>query len=183
MATNAPYVRPYFDAAIFISWLKGTDEGPLFDGTRGNRSPVSLHAMEGAENGEYPMVTSHFSMAEVFKKKSDGNERLTDEQNGRIMRYFNESTWLSWVELDWTVGELANGLLVRFRAEGLRPHDAVHLASALRAKCDVLLTWDGPLLKVKHEGIRIEFPRFYRVKPAKTGYLFDAADGETDSSA
>ncbi len=54
----------------------------------------------------------------------------------------------SLVEVDRNIGEAANKLCVRFSDNRLRPADAIHLASALRAGCDVLLTWDGPLAGV-----------------------------------
>ena len=38
-------------------------------------------------------------------------------------------------------------------------YDAIVLACALQAKCDILLAWDEPLSVVKHESIRIEEPR------------------------
>lgn len=176
MAIKGPYQRPYFDSAIFISWLKPTDDGPLADGTRGDRHPISARVMLDAESGVYQIVTSYLTMAEVFKKKGDSNQPLTDEQNGQIVKYF-ESGWIDWVPLERLVGEEANKLLVQYRKEGLRPCDAVHLASALRAKCDVLLTWDGPLRDVKHPGIRIEFPEIFVPAPVyKQGSVFDAYD-------
>ena len=115
-------------------------------------------------------------MAEVFKKKSDGNQTLTDEQNGRIIKYF-ESEWIEWVPVERLIGEDSNALLVRYRKQHLRPGDAIHLASAIRAKCDVLLTWDGPLLSIKDAGIRIEFPEVIIAPPVpKDVPLFSDGD-------
>jgi hypothetical protein len=37
--------------------------------------------------------------------------------------------------------------------------DAIHLACAVRAECDVLLTWDTPLIGVSHPRIRVEEPQ------------------------
>jgi len=176
VAIKAPYVRPYFDSAIFISWLKGSDFGLLADGTHGDRFPISRDVVLQGERGSFPIVTSYFTMAEVFKKKGDGNQALTDEQNGRIIKYF-ESEWIEWVPVERLIGEESNALLVKYRNERLRPHDAIHLASALRAKCDVLLTWDGPLLNVKNAGIRIEFPEVVVAPPVPRDVnLFEASD-------
>ncbi len=179
---SSPYVKPYFDSAVFISWLKDVDEGPFADGTRGDRHPISDHVLQGAENGGYPIITSYLTMAEVFKKKGDGNPALNDDQNGRIVKYF-ENTWIQWVPVERLIGEDANALLVRFRKEKLRPCDAIHLASALRAHCEVLLTWDGPLIQVKHDKIRIEYPQVLTPKPPtpRTPDMFtgEFRDGET----
>lgn len=165
---TTPYVQPYFDSGVFISWLKDTDPGILADGSSGDRHPISEHVLLQAERGKYSVVTSFFTMAEVFKKKGHGTPPLTTEQNGRILKYF-ESEWISWIAVDRNIGEDANRLLVRFRDDRLRPVDAIHLASALRAKCEVLLTWDGPLAAIQHPGIRIEFPRI------DVGTLFERA--------
>lgn len=157
MVSRARYTRPYFDSSVFISWLKDTDEGPLTDGTRGDRHPISAHVLAQGERKVFPIVTSYLTMAEVFKKKGDGNQALTDQQNGRILKYF-ENDWVEWVPVERLIGEDANALLVRYRKQKLMPCDAIHLASALRAKCDVLLAWDGPLQNIKDAGIRIEYP-------------------------
>jgi predicted nucleic acid-binding protein len=159
VTSASAYVRPYFDSGVFISWLKGSDIGTLADGSTGDRTPISEFVLNEAESGKYPIVTSYFTMAEVFKKKGDGNPPLSDERNGQIMEYFNASEWIKWVEVDHVVGEEANQLLIRYRDQRLRPADAIHLASALRAKCEVLLTWDGPFSAIKHPNIRIEFPQ------------------------
>jgi predicted nucleic acid-binding protein len=42
----------------------------------------------------------------------------------------------------------ANALLVEYGPKGLRPCDAIHLASAIRAECDCLLTWDKRFVSV-----------------------------------
>lgn len=162
MAIKSQYVKPYFDSAVFISWLKDTDVGPSAPNgdDQIDRHPISERVIVQAEDGIYPIVTSYLTMAEVFKKKGDGNQPLSDTQNGKIVKYF-ENEWIEWVPLERLIGEDANALLVKYRAAKLRPFDAIHLASALRAKCDVLLTWDGPLAAINHPDIRIEFPEVF----------------------
>lgn len=129
----------------------------MIDGSRGDRHPISSQILAQAERKVFPIVTAYLTMAEVFKKKGDGNQSLTDEQNGRILKYF-ENDWIEWVPVERLIGEDANALLVKYRKERLMPCDAIHLASAIRAKCDVLLAWDGPLQKIRDAGIRIEYP-------------------------
>ncbi len=153
----APYLRPYLDSGIFISWLRDIDEGTLADGTAGNRHPIGERILADAEAGVYQATTSFFTMAEVYKKVGHEATALTDTENGKILAYF-QNPWITWVEVEWNIGQDANKLLVEHKVDRLRPVDAIHLASALRAKCDVLLTWDGPLSRIDHPGIRIEFP-------------------------
>ena len=48
-------------------------------------------------------------------------------------------TFIEIIDVDRQLGEQAN----RFcRTYGLSPADAIHLTCALRAGCDVLLSWD-----------------------------------------
>ena len=65
-----------------------------------------------------------------------------------IGRYFREL-------LDRKIGEHANRLCRQF---GLYPNDAIHLACALRAGCDVLFAWDDRFTRAENPGIRIEEP-------------------------
>ena len=151
---DSVYTRPYIESGVFISWIKGAaDASPTVD-----RGGISRHVLKQAENGEFPIITSYLSIAEVFKKRGDGQQRLTDEENGRILKYF-ESDFIIFVELDRSIAEEANRLCRQYRANHLMPNDAIHLASALRAQCDVLLTWDKDLVSVPYPGIRIENPR------------------------
>lgn len=149
--SSRPWARPYVESTVFISWLRG-------EAAEGENAKISSHLLGMGDLGRYKIITSYLTLVEVFKKKGDGKERLTDEQNGRALKYF-ENSFLVFVELDRIVAEEANRLCVQYRSEKLSPCDAIHLASALRAKCDYLLTWDGPLCAIKHRDIKIEHPR------------------------
>ena len=89
--------------------------------------------------GHFRIITSYFTLAEVHKKRGHGVPALTDEQNGKILTYF-ENEFVTFVEVDRGIGEEANRLCQRYRDYKLSPPDAIHLASAIRANCDVLLT-------------------------------------------
>jgi hypothetical protein len=89
--TTAPYLRPYVDSGIFISWLRPVDNGPLADGTIGNRHPIGERILSDAEHGAYQVTTSFFTMAEVYKKVGHGTTALTDDENGRILAYFENT--------------------------------------------------------------------------------------------
>jgi predicted nucleic acid-binding protein len=70
-----------------------------------------------------------------------------------------ERDFVESVEVDREIGFEANLLCRTYAANKLYPNDAIHLACALRAKCDVLLAWDRPLNSVSHPNIRIEEPQ------------------------
>jgi predicted nucleic acid-binding protein len=141
------YQRPYLDSSVFIGWL--------WDETRNgiNRKEVATHIFKLAERGVFRIYVCAFTMAEVHKKWK--LPTLTNEQDEKLLAFF-EHEYIEVVDVDYEIGEQAN----RFcREYGLRPADAVHLACALRAGCDVLLAWDGDFDRVTRPDIRIEEPR------------------------
>ena len=155
------YVKPYVESSVFISWIRGEKGVVTRDGIVDCAS-IAETVLKDAESGEYQVVTSHLTIAEVFKKK--GATKLTDTENGAILKYF-EQPFIVFVEVDRGIAEEANRLCRRFIDQKLSPNDAIHLASALRAGCDVLLTWDNLLLDVSHQGVRIECPRITKLGP------------------
>lgn len=73
-------------------------------------------------------------------------QKLTPEQLDRIQAMF-EWPFLKKIYVDEPVAEKAVELA---RDCGLRPADAVHAASAIISKCDILQKWDRDFEKVKH---------------------------------
>ena len=149
MASQYQYRKPYLDSSVFIAWLKGEVEV----GTGVDRGKIGTHIMNLAAKGEYLIYASAWSLAEVHKPR--GGTALADDQDERILAFF-ENDFIRLIVVDRLIGEQANRLC---RLYGLKPGDAVHLACALRAGCDVLLAWDGDLLKVSHPDINIERPQ------------------------
>lgn len=70
------------------------------------------------------------------------------------------------IEIDRQIGEQANDFCREYE---LSPADAIHLACALRAGCDVLLAWDEKLAAVNHPHIRCERPQMLGQLPLPTG--------------
>lgn len=62
------------------------------------------------------------------------------------------------VVIDRNIGEEANRLCREHEDKKLSPCDAIHLACAKKAGCDVLLSWDEGLNSITDPSIRIERP-------------------------
>jgi predicted nucleic acid-binding protein len=75
--------------------------------------------------------------AEVIR--ADGVGPLSAADASKIDGYL-ENDFIVWVEVDIPLGKAARDLA---RAHALKPGDAIHAATAIRAKCDQLLTWDA----------------------------------------
>ena len=148
------YLKPYMESSVFISWINGES----IKGTDCKKT-VS-HILNLAKQGLYKIVTSSWTLAEVYKRKS---EPILDDKNSRAILKFFEHDYIEIIELTRTRGEEAHMLAREF---GLKPTDSVHLACALRAKCDVFLTFDPDFDSVKKDPrIRIEVPQIIHKKP------------------
>ena len=101
------------------------------------RGKITAHVLRLAQEEEFSIYTSALTLAEVHKKRK--GQKLDDELDERILAYF-EHEYIKIIDVDRRIGEEANQFC---RTYGLLGNDAIHLACALRAGCDVLLTWDN----------------------------------------
>lgn len=145
--TVEQYRYPYLDSSVFIAWLKGE----IANGV--NRKRVADHILRAAENGIYRICISALTIAEVHKKR--GYERLTEDEHSEILLFF-EHDYIDVISVDRVIGEQAH---IFCRDYALSPADAIHLACAIRGRCDVLLSWDDSLNAVNHPAIRCEEPK------------------------
>jgi predicted nucleic acid-binding protein len=156
------YKKPYFDSSVFIAWIKGEIVTTEEEENKGDktlrviktvhRKIIVDHLLKQAQNGDFKIHTSSFTLAEVHKKRN--HEKLTNDQDEKILAFF-ENDFIALIDVDRTNGEDANQIC---RDVGLLPADATHLACALRAGCDVLLAWDDRVTRASHPRIRIEEP-------------------------
>ena len=140
------YRQPYLESSCFIAWIKGEVVEKI------DRKKIVQHILKQAEQGRFRIITSSWTLAEVHKRKTGAV--LDDKEGDKILDFF-EHDFFGIAELTRALGEDAHRLARQF---GLKPTDSVHLATALRAKCDVLLSFDPDLYKIKHPDIRIEPP-------------------------
>ena len=145
-------VKPCFDSSVFLGGLNNEIKNGI------KRGVIFRHLWSKAEDGEFKVFISAITLAEVYKKRrlAKPSDKLLEEFLECINRPFVEV-----IEVDRETGLLAHYLCRRFAMNKLMPNDAIHLACALRANCDVLLAWDGPLTSVKHEDIEITQPAMF----------------------
>jgi predicted nucleic acid-binding protein len=163
------YTRPYLDANVYIAAIKGPKtEDP-------DKVQIAATILQLAEDGAFQIFASTLLAAEVIKVPGDPNP-LTPHQENVISGYFYRD-FIVMIEVDLLIAEKARQLA---RDHGLKPPDAVHLATAIRAKCDQFLTWDE---KVHRNGRTVE--GIYICEPHLTGHqatLFDVAK-ESDQTS
>ena len=150
MSNGTIYKYPYLESSVFIALLKGE----IVDGV--DRAEIAQHILDDAtgSNKRWDIFTSSFTLAEVIKDRR--KPLLTPEEEKKIADYFKHD-YIKLVILDRAVGEKARTLA---RNYSLHPADAVHLASAIQAKADELLTWDNGDYPMGQtiEGVTIKLP-------------------------
>jgi predicted nucleic acid-binding protein len=174
------YRKPYIDSDVFIGVIKNeVIPETIADGQIVNveRGKIGSHVLTLAEQRVFPIYISPLTIAEVHKIRHQ--ERLTDDENENILEFF-ENDFVTVVPIDREDGESANRLCRRYQSERLSPTDALHLACALKAGCDVILTWDRDFERVKLPEIRIERPTIWNPpKQPEQPELFNEAMPES----
>ena len=146
MASKIPSI--YWDACIFIDGLQQI--AGRFE---------HIERIEGdAKAGLLRIVTSAVSIAEVVKT---GTGDLTPEQDERKVRAYFDYPFVSVIPVDRPIGKRAAAIVRNYT---IKPLDAIHVATALRARSEALCTYDKsrllPLDK-QIDGLRIVPPDQY----------------------
>tara|TARA_R110002096_G_scaffold80281_1_gene188176 strand:- start:138 stop:656 length:519 start_codon:yes stop_codon:yes gene_type:complete len=134
-------LRIYWDACTWIAYIAKETSVPLKGGGIENRFAMCEAVLKGARDGKYEIVTSCFTLAEVCK-----SSEVKDSPVSNLPAFFEHSYILT-VPVDLALGRHAQSM----QASGLvslKPPDAIHLASALRARVDQINTFDGGILKL-----------------------------------
>lgn len=145
--------RIYLDTnAIIYAFEHATDLG--------NRIR-SLLFLEPAERRA--IVTSELTLAEcIVRPMRENNDDLRDRYEDLLSRNDIIETW----PIDWVMLHMAGKL--RADHKTLRLPDAIHIATALAAGCDVMLTGDGRLQSEYIFQLSSTFgPRHWHVRPTR----------------
>lgn len=120
----------YWDSCCFLRWLKKETE---YESCKG--------VIQRAEGGELQIITSALTIAEVIYLRPE--EKIDRKKSDEICRFF-ENEYIIPINVDRFLAEFARNLLWDFKA--LRPRDALHVASAIKAKVPIFDTFDEYLL-------------------------------------
>ena len=136
--------RVYWDSCIWISLIANETNIPLKGGGFENRVALAKAVLDNAAEGAAEIVTSALSLAEV-NKLSPNPSGLADTPD-KLAEFF-ENDYIVLAMLDRRTAELARKLMQR-KLSGLRPLDAVHIATALIAKVDEMHSFDDNLIEL-----------------------------------
>lgn len=130
--------RVYWDAC---SWIALIQKEKIFQlgGAVEDREMMCRSVIEAAKKNRLEIVTSAFCLAEVCK-----SPEVRQGSPDRIADFF-ESDYILISAVDTVVGQRARKLMISGYA-GLKPPDAVHVATALILNVDEMHTFDDALL-------------------------------------
>ena len=142
----------YWDSSAFLALLQAE---------RG-RVQACSDTLQAANDGKYLIVTSALTIAEVLWMK--GAPKVTEDKAKIINQFFLRSS-IRVVNLDRRIAQSAQRLVW---SNGVKPKDAIHIATAQKYECVIFETFDDPLI-VKSgviSGIEIRHPQ-----PSRQGAL------------
>lgn len=134
--------RVLMDASVLIGFIKGE---PGFECLK------SLFA--AVDRGELALVESTAILTEVLPEHTTDTEAHRFAREGA--RALLESPMTELVDVSTAVARKAGDLRVEF---GLKTWDAVHLATAVIARVDVLVVRDGKWPEGDYEGVYVTGP-------------------------
>ncbi len=119
--------RIYWDRCVYISCIEETP----------GRYPVLREVLRDAESGTIVLVASALVIAEVVKLENSSEPAA---KQADLIRDFFENDYIHVRALDRAIAEEAVKIS---RTHGIKPPDAIHIATALRWECSCLQTYDG----------------------------------------
>ncbi|MEO5361753.1 MAG: PIN domain-containing protein [Nitrospirota bacterium] len=124
--------RRYWDSCCFLRWLK-KEQG--YEKCKG--------VINDAKAGKIIIVTSVLTIAEVIRLDSD--RKIDRNKSDEICRFF-KSEYIVLINVDRYIAESSR--ILQWDHTALKPNDAIHIASAIKAKITVLDTFDNSLIKL-----------------------------------
>ena len=128
----------YWDANVFLALFQKGDHPD-----KAYQRKHSILWMEAARKGRYRVVTSALTLAEA--RRGENEPPLPGDEHATLRNYLRHE-YIIVVPVDRVIGELAADYGEKY---GLKPRDAIHLATAVQARVSMLLAWDNDFHKLK----------------------------------
>jgi predicted nucleic acid-binding protein len=146
--------RRYWDSDAFLGWLKAEPD----------KVSECQAVIRVAEEGNTEIVTSALTLAEVLYLR--GHQPIPAADAEKLERFF-EHEYIVVNDVDRMLAEEARKFVWD---KGIRPKDAIHVATAIDAKVERLETFDADL--IKHSGA-VGNPPLTIGRPYEPAQLFD----------
>lgn len=123
--------RRYWDSDCFLAWLQNET----------GKADACREVLEAADEGKILLVTSALTLAEVLYLR--GRRPIAKARKDIVVDFF-KNDYIAVRNVTRHVAELARELVWD---QGIKPKDAVHVATALEARLSLMNTFDQNLLK------------------------------------
>ena len=123
--------RRYWDSDCFLAWLQ----------SEAGKADACREVLEAADDGKILLVTSALTLAEVLYLK--GARPISKARKDIVVDFF-KNDYIAVRNVTRHVAEVARELVWD---QGIRPKDAVHVATALEARLSLMNTFDQNLVK------------------------------------
>ena len=135
----------YWDSCAFLALIQNEH----------GRADACQETLTEAQGGHFIIFTSALTLAETLWMRSGPK---LGEEKARILNNFFRRSFIRVLNVDRAIAERAQRLVWD---GSVKPKDAIHIATALRYKCELLETFDGPLIQLSGalEGLEIREPR------------------------
>jgi predicted nucleic acid-binding protein len=143
----------YWDACAFLGLLRAESD----------KLEECRKVIAEAQSGNLVIVTSTLTLAEVLWLK--GKDPIPEADREKVRKFFRHA-WIVMRELDRATAEQAQEVVWQ---HGVKPKDAVHVATALRSGVEQLDTFDGPLITLSG---KVGNPPLTIGRPNVEGMLF-----------
>ena len=128
-----PSSRRLWDSSVIIGYLAGYQD----------LQQTCSQIIQQAERGETEILVSQMAVVETAYLKGK-----SDEDSESLIREFFGREYVIPVNVDSPVSAIAQGLVRKYRSNpGIRPPDAVHLATAIHWRIPVMETTDNRLTR------------------------------------
>jgi predicted nucleic acid-binding protein len=121
----------YWDSATFLAYFQ----------QEAGRVDLCQGTLERAEAGEIALITSTLTIAECLWLK--GQKVPIPRNRAQIVRQFFRKSFIRMRNVTRKTSELAQDMVWD---HGVRPKDAIHIATAIEAKVAIIETFDDPFI-------------------------------------
>ena len=138
--TKAPVV--YLETSVFLAIIKG-EKG---------RVDTCRAVLDDGRTRTTKTITSALTLAEVVR----GPDGVLPAKAEDTIKGFFRLSWLHVIDVDRIIANRARDVA---RDHGLKPPDAIHVATALERGAKTLFTFDDKILKVVENGLDVSKPK------------------------
>ena len=137
----------YWDSDCFLGWLQSEPD----------KESACEQVLEEAKTGRIVLVTSALTLTEVLMMR--GRKPISKRDRDKVEAFF-KSRFIVVRNITRRVAETSRSLVWD---QGIRPKDALHLATCLEAKLPLFNTFDVPLIRkckrLRSLGVVVEKPQ------------------------